>query len=83
MKTSKEKLEENGWRICDESIQDIYYEKFIDDELVICQFREKISEIILVETSSRYLTPEFIEELNKKLKKLDVKENEQNEKDYD
>lgn len=76
MKTTREKLEQNDWYINDEACDDSSSEKYIDNEFVRCYFKKSTSEIYCVEVERRYLTPNFIKELNEELKKLEVNNNE-------
>lgn len=76
MKTSREKFLSNDWCIINEDYEDIYAGKYIGDEYATFYFKKSTNEIFCVEASSKYLSPDFIEELNEELKKLEVKENE-------
>lgn len=76
MKTTEKLLKGNDWFIYDEGLDDIYCGKLIDDEYVRFYFKKNTSEIFCVEVSNKYLSPEFIEDLNKELKKLEIKDNE-------
>lgn len=73
MTSSKERLEQNDWCIVDEGNKDVYFGKYIDDEYIICSFRKSTNDIFCVDVSERYLSPDFVRELNKEIEKLEIK----------